>query len=497
MNALFDELFTFEMANNHQGSVAHGLKIVEAVARIARTRGIKAAVKLQFRELDSFIHPDYKGRSDVKHISRFESTRLSKGEFRQLVNAIRDEDLIPMATPFDEPSVGTCLDLGIQIIKVASCSARDWPLLTAVAEARRPVVASTGGLSIYDIDNLVSFFRKRVPSFALMHCVALYPTPPERVALDFMDKLIRRYPYVSVGYSGHEAPDATEVVTAAVSKGARLLERHIGVPTDDVPLNAYSVNPEQAERWVQAAQTARAICGGGQRQLSQEEVESLRSLQRGVFARRPIPAGQQIQREDVFFAMPCQPGQLASGEFGQKRAHYVASRDYAPNDEIRELAEVDPVSQLRGILHDAKGQIYEAGLELGDSYTIEVSHHYGLEHFRQFGCIIVNLINREYCQKVLIQLPGQKHPIHAHRLKEETFHLLWGDLEVDLNGNRVEMKPGDKLLIERGAEHGFSSTRGAIFMEISTTHVVGDSHYRDPTIMELDPMQRKTVLESW
>jgi N-acetylneuraminate synthase len=226
-------------------------------------------------------------------------------------------------------------------------------------------------------------------------------------------------------------------------------------------------------------------------------VESLRSLQRGVYARRPIPAGRQIQPEDVFFAMPCRPGQLASGEFGQKRTHYVASRDYAPNDEIRELAEVDPVSQLRGILHDAKGQVYEAGLELGDSYTIEVSHHYGLEHFRQFGCIIVNLINREYCEKVLIQLPGQKHPVHRHRLKEETFHLLWGDLEVDLNGNRTEMKPGDKLLIERGAEHGFSSTGGAIFMEISTTHVVGDSYYRDPAITELDPIQRKTLLESW
>ena len=81
--------------------------------------------------------------------------------------------------------------------------------------------------------------------------------------------------------------------------------------------------------------------------------------------------------------------------------------------------------------------------------------------------------------------------------KEETFHLLWGDLEVDLNGNSVALRPGDKLLIERGAMHGFRSVRGAIFMEISTTHVVGDSEYDDPAIAELDPMHRKTILDEW
>jgi N-acetylneuraminate synthase len=498
MDALLDDLFTFEMANNHQGSVAHGVKIVEAVARIARTHRIHAAVKLQLRELDSFVHPDFRGRPDVPHVPRFEATRLSLPDLRQLVAAIRDEGLVVMATPFDEASVGTCLDLGVQVLKVASCSATDWPLLAAVAEARRPVVASTGGLSIYDIDNLVSFFRKRVPGFALMHCVSLYPTPVERSELGFLEKMMRRYPYLRVGYSGHEAPDDTDVVTAAVAKGARLLERHVGVPTDDVKLNAYSLDPAQAERWVLAALRARAICGRqGARDVSQEEVDALRSLQRGVWARRPLRSGEPIRSEDVFFAMPCTPGQLTSGEFGRLRTHYAASRDYAAGEALRERPQEDATSQLRGILHDAKGQLYEAGLQLGDDYTVEISHHYGIEHFRQFGCILVNLVNREYCEKILIQLPGQKHPLHRHRRKEETFHLLWGDLEVELNGNAVAMRPGDKLLIERGSMHGFRSVRGAIFMEISTTHVVGDSEYEDPAIAELDPMQRKTILEEW
>ncbi len=498
MNEVLDNLYVFEMANNHQGSVEHGLRIIEAAARISHTHKIKGAVKLQFRDLDSFIHPDFKGRTDVPHIPRFESTRLDKNDMHRLTEAIRAAELIPIATPFDEASVGTCLDLGIRVIKVASCSAGDWPLLTAIADARKPVIASTGGLSIVDIDNLVSFFHKRVPDFALMHCVSIYPTPSDQIALNFMEKMIRRYPYVSVGYSGHEAPDDIDVVMAAVSKGARLLERHVGVPSEETDLNRYSMDPEQVERWVLAAERARAICGPDRsKHVGHQERESLLSLQRGVYAQKPITRGQPIGAGDVFFAMPCQPGQLTSGDFGHLRAHYLASRDYPVNAPVHESASADPISQLRGILHDAKGQVYEAGIVLGEDYSIEISHHYGLESFRQTGCIIVNLINREYCQKLLIVLPSQNHPLHHHRLKEETFCLLWGDLELNLNGGTVYMEPGDRQLIQRGEVHGFRSVAGAIIQELSTTHVIGDSYYEDPRIRELDPMQRKTILESW
>jgi sialic acid synthase SpsE/quercetin dioxygenase-like cupin family protein len=498
MNDLLDDLYIFEMANNHQGSVEHGLAIVDAAARLARTHKVKAAVKLQFRDLDSFIHTDYRGRQDVAHLPRFESTRLEKDDFRQITDAIRDSGLVPVATPFDEVSVGTCLDLGIQVIKVASCSATDWPLLEAIAGARKPVIASTGGLGIFDIDNLVSFFGKRVPEFALMHCVSLYPTPNEQMALGFMEKMVRRYPYVRVGYSGHEAPDNTEVAVAAIAKGARLLERHVGVPTDTIKLNGYSMNPEEMEQWILAAERSRAICGVDQsKHVSQDEVDSLLSLQRGVFAQKPLRKGQTVEPGDVFFAMPCQSGQLTSGDFGHLRAHFTASRDYNVNEAVFEKPASDQISQLRGILHDAKGQIFEAGIALGDDYQIEISHHYGLEQFRQTGCILVNLINREYAEKLLIMLPSQSHPHHHHKRKEETFRLLWGDVEVDLNGEKVAMKPGDSLLIQRGDVHGFSSVGGAIIQEVSTTHIVGDSYYEDRRVSELDPMQRKTILESW
>ena len=124
MSGLFKDLFIFEMANSHQGSVEHGREIIRAMGRIAREYNINAAVKLQYRELDTFIHPDYKGRTDIKHIPRFESTRLTRELFDELVAAIREEGMIAMSTPFDEAGVELCKDQGLDIIKIASCSAQ-------------------------------------------------------------------------------------------------------------------------------------------------------------------------------------------------------------------------------------------------------------------------------------------------------------------------------------------------------------------------------------
>ena len=57
---IFQDLFIFEMANSHQGSVGHGIDIIRAMGRVARKYNVKAAVKLQYRDMDTFIHPDFK-----------------------------------------------------------------------------------------------------------------------------------------------------------------------------------------------------------------------------------------------------------------------------------------------------------------------------------------------------------------------------------------------------------------------------------------------------
>ena len=70
---IFNDLFIFEMANNHQGSVEHGRKIIQYLGDLKHQYGINAAVKFQYRDLDTMIHPDFISRRDVKHIPRFKT----------------------------------------------------------------------------------------------------------------------------------------------------------------------------------------------------------------------------------------------------------------------------------------------------------------------------------------------------------------------------------------------------------------------------------------
>jgi sialic acid synthase SpsE/quercetin dioxygenase-like cupin family protein len=493
----FKDLIIFEMANNHQGSLEHGLRIIDEISAIARRHGLRAAIKLQYRDLATFIHPNYVGRDEFKQIARFTQTRLSWDQLHNLVSATHDRGMLAVVTCFDEPSIAHALNHGADVLKIASCSSMDWPLLGSLASTAKPLICSTGGCAFADIDKIVTFFEHRdVDDLALMHCVGIYPTDDHDQQLQLLRRMIERYPHCAVGYSGHETPGNLRVVVGAVAMGAEILERHVGVPTDASPLNAYSMSPVETSRWVEEVIAARAMCGleRSDRALPEIETQSLRALSRGVWAKVLVPKGAVLTRDAVFFALPTLDGQTTTREYLEIM---IASRDYGVGEPILERRRLDPIGIMRGVVHEAKGMLREARIVPGKDYEIELSHHYGMENFRRYGATIVNIVNREYCKKLIVLLPGQTHPSHAHRKKEETFQIAHGELEFVLDGVRRIMAPGDTQLVIRGQYHSFSSRTGCVFEEISTTHIKGDSVYEDAAIARLDPVQRKTRIDVW
>lgn len=494
----FNNLFIFEMANNHQGSVEHGFRIINAMADIAKRHNIRAAIKLQFRDLDTFIHPDFRESKDNKHIPRFLSTRMPEKEFASLVDQTKNQGLISMCTPFDELSVDKIERLGIEIIKIGSCSAQDWPLLERIAETGKPVICSTGGLVMRDIDKIVSFFQKRAVHFALMHCVAIYPAPNDKLHLNQIEIMRNRYPGIIIGFSTHEDPSNLNPVRVAYAKGARIFEKHVGMPAENITLNLYSANPEQVEQWVVACIEARDACGGeGERKIHEKEIADLRSLMRGVYARKEIKKGVILTRSDVFFAIPIGEEQLMSGRWQEG---LVADRDYHIKEAINAALRTDRTSKKEIIyhtIHAVRGMLNNAHIPLSHEVSVEISHHYGIGRFHEIGCTLVECFNREYAKKLIIQLPSQWNPEHYHKKKDETFHILQGNLEVTIDGKEKFLTPGDTLWIPRGVLHGFGTKTGVIFEEISTTSFNDDSFYADKTIANTPREDRKTRLLNW
>jgi N-acetylneuraminate synthase len=96
-----------------------------------------------------------------------------------------------------------------------------------------------------------------------------------------------------------------------------------------------------------------------------------------------------------------------------------------------------------------------------------------------------------------VQLPGQRHPLHYHKLKEETFQVLHGELNVMVDGYRKKLSPGEIHLVLPGVWHGFWTDTGCVFEEVSTTHHNNDSVYRDKDIQNLERHERKTIVDHW
>ncbi|BBO99460.1 N-acetylneuraminate synthase family protein [Sulfuriferula nivalis] len=491
-------LFVLEMANNHMGDVEHGLSVIRAFGEVCRDFPFRFAFKLQYRDLDTFIHPAARGRDDIKYVKRFSETRLSRPDFDRLVDAMREAGFMTMATPFDEPSVDVIEAQNLDFIKIASCSFTDWPLLERVVLSAKPIIASTAGASLDQIDRVVSFLMHRHKDFAILHCVGEYPTPDEHMHLSQIDFLRNRYPNVRIGFSTHENPDHTDIVKLAVAKGVTLFEKHVGVPTEKYPQNAYSASPAQVRAWLEAAQHAWVLCGEGETRLppNPEEANSLRSLQRGVFARRAITAGETIQREDVYYAFPPQVGQFTANDwskYAELTSTTAIAQDaaVAPNNALYK----DGRARVWDIAQRVKALLERTHIVVPGSADLEVSHHYGLDRFDEFGLVLITVVNRCYCKKLLVILPGQSHPEQYHKVKEETFHVVYGEITLVLDGVSSVCQPGDVVTIEPGTRHAFSSKDGAVIEEISTSHNTDDSFYTDETIMA--NKQRKSLLTYW
>ena len=277
------------------------------------------AVKLQYRDLDTFIHPDYRKRHDLKFIKRFSETRLSWDEYRQIKKAIDDSGFVSICTPCDEVSVGRIEEHGFDFIKIPSCYLTDWPLLERIAKSDKPVIASTAGVALEDIDRVVSFFRHREKPFSIMHCVGEYPTRDENLQLGQIQLLKKRYSDLEVGYSTHESPENFEAVKIAIGLGATIFEKHVGVPTESIKLNAYSANPEQVRHWLRSAADAYRMYGNSTERYSftDLEIQTLRDLQRGAFAKRRLNKGDRLAGASVFYAIPNVPSQVIANDMSK------------------------------------------------------------------------------------------------------------------------------------------------------------------------------------
>ena len=334
-NELFTDLFVLELANNHWGSVERGKQIIREHGHIVKKHGIKAAVKLQFRDIDTFVKKEFEdlkpsGRegevveppgSSSRYVKKTIATRLSKEDFGELFEEIKKWGMLTMVSPFDEKTVSWCDDFDLDLVKISSHDATTHILIDQVIKLKRPTIVSNGGTTtMEDMDLLVDKFKKAGVPLAINQCVSLYPSEDSDLELHQIDRVKKRYPEHVIGFSTHEYGDWYSSVMMSYAKGARTWERHIDIEDGEgTPVSKYCSLPHQVDEWFAAFKKAQIMCGkedDAARVVSKKEADYIQSCARGVYALRDLKDGDTLTREglgvDYELAIPLQDGQYSA-----------------------------------------------------------------------------------------------------------------------------------------------------------------------------------------
>lgn len=228
-NLLEDDkaFFIAEVGQNHQGDFNIASECIYKFSYAGAN-----AVKFQMRDnkyLFDTVSYNKKYESENAFGNTYgehrEELELTRNEMLKLRELCAKLNIKFMCTPFDEPSLEFLASIETDILKVASFDLGNLSMLNKMAESNIPIIMSVGGGEKRHVDESVKFLKSKTDDLAVLHCVSLYPCPPERLNLDNIKLLKERYPDIVIGLSDHFNGTLSGPIGYEV--GARIFEKHV------------------------------------------------------------------------------------------------------------------------------------------------------------------------------------------------------------------------------------------------------------------------------
>lgn len=236
--------------------------------------------------------------SGESQLEMLRALTLPESVFRDLAAYSREQNVLFLATAFDEKSADFLEELQIPAFKVPSGEVTNHPFLAHLAGKGRPLLLSTGMSRIEEVGAAVDAIRTAGdPPLALFHCVTEYPAPPRECNLRAMATLRGAFG-VPVGWSDHT--EGLPISVAAVAMGAELLEKHFtldrGLPGPD---HTASLEPDELAELVRQVRTVEAARGTGIKIPATCEESNTALVRRSLHTARDLSAGYRLECDDL------------------------------------------------------------------------------------------------------------------------------------------------------------------------------------------------------
>jgi N-acetylneuraminate synthase/sialic acid synthase len=298
-----------EIGHNHQGSVERARELFE----LAKQCGVDA-VKLQKRDNRRlFTRALYDSPYDNENSfgatygQHREALELDRGAYAELQACARELGLVFFATAFDEASADLLEELDLPAYKIASGDLRNTPLLRHVASFGKPLIVSTGGATLEDVDRAVETVTAINPQLCLLQCTAAYPAAVEELELGVITTYRERYPELVIGLSDHQ--DGIAMAPVAYMLGARVIEKHFtSSHTAKGTDHAFSLMPEGMRKLVRDLRRVPVAIGDGVKRPLPSEEKPLQKMGKQLVAARDLPAGHVLGEGDLVAKSPADSG---------------------------------------------------------------------------------------------------------------------------------------------------------------------------------------------
>ena len=304
-----------EIGNNHEGSYKNAIKLIKS----AKNSGANA-VKFQI-----FNPIKYSSPKDKKRILQLKKFYLKKNEIKNIKKKCDELDLIFFATPFDLDSANF-LNKIQKIFKISSGDNDYFDLYKKIRSFRKPVIISTGLMSYNNILKVVKYFRevnfyRKKENLCIRHCVSSYPASKNKINLNSIPFLKKKFPNVTVGYSDHTL--GHKIACLSYVLGAEIIEKHFTLSNNFSNFRDHkiSLNPKSFKVFVKQLQDLKKILGIFNKKINEEEKKNIFSMRRKLVLNKNMKKGEVIKKSDLLSVRSSERGIFISEQkkfFGKK-----------------------------------------------------------------------------------------------------------------------------------------------------------------------------------
>ena len=287
--------FIAEAGINHNGEIEKAKELIDLAKRAGAD-----AVKFQKRTINRILTkeglekpyntPNSFGEKYGKHKEFLE---LSFNQFRELKAYADKNEIMFVASGWDEESVDFLDSLGVPFFKMASADLTNFPLLEHTAKKQKPMIISTGMSDLKTVEKAYELVKSINPNVAILQCTSSYPTPTNNIHLNVIRTYQREFPQAVIGYSGHET--GTTISLGAVALGAKIVERHFTLD-NNMKGGDHKASLEEKELTylVNEIRLLEDALGGDKKEIQEGEEKCFLKLAKSLVSTKEIKKGEQI-----------------------------------------------------------------------------------------------------------------------------------------------------------------------------------------------------------